>query len=129
MKIYVTITEGPLAGGRAVAIDGAGAAVVFEGIVRGMEDGARIAGLEYRVYEPMASRELTRLAEDVAGRHELIAMDVEHSRGTVPVGACSFRLRVWSAHRKEALAAMDEFIDRMKRDVPIWKSAVPSPAG
>jgi molybdopterin synthase catalytic subunit len=25
-------------------------------------------------------------------------------------------------HRAEALAATGEFIDRMKRDVPIWKS-------
>jgi molybdopterin synthase catalytic subunit len=40
-------------------------------------------------------------------------------------GQCSFRLQVASAHRAEALAAMTEFIDRLKRDVPIWKSPVP----
>jgi molybdopterin synthase catalytic subunit len=27
-------------------------------------------------------------------------------------------------HRAESIAAMDEFIATMKRDVPIWKKAV-----
>jgi molybdopterin synthase catalytic subunit len=42
----------------------------------------------------------------------------------VPVGACSLRLLVAAAHRKPALKAMDEFIDALKRDIPIWKEAV-----
>jgi molybdopterin synthase catalytic subunit len=31
---------------------------------------------------------------------------------------------VYALHRAEALAAVGEFIDRMKRDVPIWKTAL-----
>jgi molybdopterin synthase catalytic subunit len=69
----------------------------------------------------MADRQLEYLALDVCSRHGLIAIDVMHSVGRVAVGEISFRLIVASAHRKEALAAMDEFIDRMKQDVPIWK--------
>lgn len=100
-----------------------GAVVVFEGVVRGEEDGQRIHALNYTAYEPMATMELTKLAEDVCERHGLARMTVEHSRGRVPVGEVSFRLSIWSPHREEALAAMAEFIDRMKEDVPIWKSA------
>ena len=98
-----------------------GAVLVFEGIVRSEEDGQRINALIYTAYEPMATMELTKLAQDVCTRHSLARITVEHSRGRVRVGEVSFRLTIRSPHRKQALAAMDEFIDRMKRDVPIWK--------
>jgi molybdopterin synthase catalytic subunit len=72
----------------------------------------------------MASNLLRRLGEELLRDHGLIAICVEHSTGRVAAGECSFRLRIVAHHRKEALAAADHFINRMKRDVPIWKMAV-----
>lgn len=106
------------------ATEQVGATLVFEGIVRANEQGRAIRALSYEAYEPMASDALTELARDILHKHALIAITVEHSRGEVLAGERSFRLAIHSAHRKEALAAMDEFIDRMKRDVPIWKSPI-----
>lgn len=124
MNIEVVIIDGPLNDARPELPAGAaGAVLCFEGIVRPTEDGRHIAGLHYEAYEPMASRMLRELADDTCRRFGLLAAFVEHSRGKVPVGRCSFRLQVASSHRKEALAAMDYFIDRLKRDVPIWKRA------
>jgi len=37
---------------------GAGALLVFDGIVRHMEDGRELAALDYEVYEPMATQQL-----------------------------------------------------------------------
>lgn len=122
--INIRLIDGPLPtqhGNAEPPAHGTGASLVFEGIIREQEDGRRLRSIVYDVYEPMATRELTRLASELAATHALIAVHVEHSRGEVPVGRCSFRLRIESAHRKEALSAMDEFITRMKRDVPIWK--------
>lgn len=127
MNVTVNIIDGPLAGRDQTVLSGAGlpgAVLCFEGIVRGMEDGRPLAALEYEVYEPMTTRELDKLARAIIQEHGLLAIHVEHSRGIVPVGQCSFRLRIASAHRKQALAAMDAFIDRMKREVPIWKQPV-----
>jgi molybdopterin synthase catalytic subunit len=81
-------------------------------------------GPELPVHDPMATRRLTRLTESLLDGHGLIAMRVEHSRGRVPVGRCSLRLQIASRHRKEAIQAMEVFIDRLKQDVPIWKKAV-----
>ncbi|MCC6678523.1 MAG: molybdenum cofactor biosynthesis protein MoaE [Phycisphaerales bacterium] len=103
---------------------GVGAVIAFEGVVRGEENGRAITGLDYEVYEGMAERELERLAVEVATSHGLMAVRVWHSRGFVAVGACSFRLEMESAHRQASLRAVAEFIDRLKRDVPIWKRAV-----
>lgn len=124
MNITITITDGPLAPPAAFTVPGAGAVVQFEGIVRDREDDQPLAALDYEAYQPMAGLELRRLAEEMCTKHDLLGLRVEHSRGRVPVHACSFRLHIASAHRKAALLAMDEFIDRMKRDVPIWKRPV-----
>ena len=101
-----------------------GAAIVFDGVVRSDEGGRTIRALAYEVYEPMASNMLAELGREILAKHGLVAMMVEHSRGEVPVGQRSFRLSVHALHRAEALAAVGEFIDRMKRDVPIWKTAL-----
>jgi len=124
MSVRVTITDGPLGAAAPERTEGAGAVVVFEGIVRRIEAGEALLALDYQAYEPMATRQLTRLGEELAGRLGLLGVSVEHSRGRVAVGEVSFRLEVAAPHRKEALRAMDEFIDRMKCDVPIWKSPV-----
>ncbi len=106
------------------ACGGAGAVVCFEGRVRGLEEGRAIRGLCYEAYEPMADDMLLNIGDEIVARYGLVGLCVEHSRGTVLVGECSFRLRIAGRHRREALAAMSQFIDRMKRDVPIWKTAV-----
>ncbi len=104
--------------------DGAGAIVLFEGRVRPRENGRTIRALSYEVYEPMAREMLVAIGEELAGRHGLVGLCVEHSKGLVAVGECSFRLQVAGRHRQESLAALSEFIDRLKRDVPIWKMPV-----
>lgn len=130
MIIEVRIVEGPLPR-RAERVPGAGvgAVMAFEGVVRGEESGRAIAGLEYETYEGMAEPELERLALEIATARGLMAIFVWHSRGFVATGECSFRIEVESAHRQEGLRAIGEFIDRMKRDVPIWKRAVEAGPG
>lgn len=126
MSTTVRIIDGAL-GNPAPALPPAaqfGAAIVFDGVVRADEGGRTIRALAYEVYEPMASNMLTELGREMLAKHGLVAIMVEHSRGEVPVGQRSFRLTVHALHRAEALAAVGEFIDRMKRDVPIWKSAL-----
>lgn len=125
MSTRIEFITGPLpAAANQAPSEGAGAVLRFEGIVRAWEDGRALRALAYEVYEPMAGEQLAELVRELAGRHGLTAVHVEHSRGEVPVGACSFRLTIQSPHRKEALAAADEFIDRLKRDVAIWKAPI-----
>jgi len=126
MSLTISISDGPLDELRPDVWppDGAGAILSFDGLVRAREGDGTISALDYQAYEPMARHMLEEIARDLIQRHGLIAMHIHHSRGRVGVGECSFRLLVAAPHRKEALAAMDEFIDRLKRDVPIWKKPV-----
>lgn len=108
-----------------------GATLRFEGIVRRAERDPEAGGrerdlvaLDYQTYDPMAQRGLETLAASVAERHGLKSILALHSRGRVGVGEVSFVLEVAGAHRAETLAAVADFIDRLKQDVPIWKRAV-----
>ena len=121
----VAIVDGPLPVARpSGAPDGAGARLVFDGVVRRVEGSRDIESLAYEAYEPMASRMLERLALQVVARHALLGLVVHHSRGVVPVGEVSLRVVIDAPHRAQALAGMAEFIDLLKRDVPIWKKPV-----
>jgi len=136
--VRVRLTSGPIIAPAAfppaeLPAATAGAVLRFDGCVRGseMDDVASsensgpqskpILGLEYQVYEPMTSRELQRLAERYAIKLDVLAVDVEHSHGFVANGECSFVLQVAARHRREGIVFVDEFIDAMKRHVPIWK--------
>ncbi len=102
----------------------AGAVLTFAGVVRPEEDGRLLQGLAYTSYDPMAGRELRRIAERAADEHTLLRVRLMHSRGFVAAGEASLWVAVTAEHRKPALAAMDQIIDELKRDVPIWKKPV-----
>lgn len=132
MSVRVQIVEGPVpphvvqaaaATEPFAGAGGAGAIIEFRGVVRPTEHGEPIDALEYEAYEPMAQRELARIARAIASRHGLIGLRLWHSRGRVPAGACSLWIVIASAHRKAAIAAVDELVDELKREVPIWKRA------
>lgn len=100
-----------------------GAVVEFLGIVREMEDGAPLAGLHYEAYERMALTEFARIDEDLRSAFPIAGALVIHRLGWVPVGEASLFVRVFAKHRGVALGYCAALIDRMKLDVPIWKSA------
>lgn len=124
MSVQIQIHQGPLEAATPLPNPGGGAVVCFDGIVRPVEDGKFISGLNYQVYELMAQKQLQKLAHQAVTQFHLLAIAIEHSKGFVPSHQCSFRMQVASLHRKEALTAMDWFIDQLKCDVPIWKQPV-----
>lgn len=122
--LEVELVKGPLQVSAVPAIDGAGAVLSFAGVVRPTEDGQSIIALDYTTYDPMAEQELCRIVTEAADARGLLWVRLIHSSGRVPVGEASLRLWVAAAHRKPAIQAMDQIIDALKRDVPIWKTAV-----
>ena len=133
MSVCVRLIEGPVGGdpcpcrrgvGGGPDASGHGACLRFDGVVRPLEDGRALAGLRYEAYEPMATNQLRLLAQQVLEEYGLLWICCVHSTGFVGVGECSLRVEIGSRHRAEGLRAMGAFIDRLKRDVPIWKSPV-----
>ncbi len=123
--VLVQIVRGVIEADRRLGAPGGdrGAVVEFQGVVRGLEDGAPIDGLEYECHVEMAEVQLRRIAEETARFFALDSLLVLHRIGFVPVGETSLYVRAESAHRRAAIQAVDEVIVRLKRDVPIWKAA------
>ena len=101
-----------------------GAFVEFLGMVRGEEGGRPISHLDYAAYEPMAERMIGRLIEEAKERWGLHQVLVQHRVGTVAVGEVAVLIGVAAPHREQAFEACRFLIEAIKRDVPIWKTAV-----
>lgn len=99
----------------------AGAEVLFLGTTRQFTQGRQTAALHYECYEDMARRALRELKEEACRRWSLVACAVVHRLGTLPPGEISVAVAVSSAHRREAFAAAQWLIDRLKETAPIWK--------
>jgi molybdopterin molybdotransferase len=122
MDIEIKLTNSPIVEKIFPSADGAaGAWLEFRGVVRGEEDSQPIAALEYEAYPEMAERKMRRLLEEISGRHPCLAAKVIYRVGIVPVGEAAIYLGVAAKHRAEAIALLGEFMDGLKRDVPIWK--------
>ncbi len=106
---------------RAVAGPANGAVVLFFGDAREATAGRRVLELVYEAYEGMALAALRALGEELRARHGLSAVACTHRLGRVPVGESAMVLAVSAPHREAALAAVGEFVRRLKQEVPIWK--------
>ncbi len=93
----------------------------FYGLVRGDEEGQKIAALEYEAYEPMALRLMQSILEELAPRYPCLKARVVHRLGIVPVREAAIYVGIASRHRREGFALLTQFMDRFKQDVPIWK--------
>ena len=99
-----------------------GAVLSFSGTVRNHHLGRPVIKLAYEAYESMARAEMERVvAEAMKTWPTLKKVQAVHRFGEMPVGASSIFITVASPHRPEGFEALRFVIDRIKRDVPIWK--------
>jgi molybdopterin synthase catalytic subunit len=100
---------------------GAGAVTDFWGMVRPLEDGRKIEGIDYEAHREMAEHQLKRISEHAAEKFGCYLVIIHHRVGFVAVGEPSLFLRVTSSHRAEAFRATQWIVDELKKKVPIWK--------
>jgi molybdopterin synthase catalytic subunit len=99
----------------------AGASVDFWGVVRTLEDGREISGIEYEAHQTMAQRQMEMIAEAARTEFGLEEVTLQHRIGFVAAGDTSLFLRVASAHREAAFQASSWIVTELKKKVPIWK--------
>lgn len=98
-----------------------GAVNLFEGRTRDHEKGRDVRTLFYDCYNEMALKQAEKLGRDILQRYPLGALAILHRTGEVPISETSMIIAVSAPHRREAIDATLELIDRIKKDVPIWK--------
>lgn len=94
---------------------------IFLGQVRADKiDGKEVASIEYTAYEEMALDMMHIIRENIFAKYELTCMHVYHSLGNVKVGEISLFVFASSPHRKAAIEACEEAVERMKAELPVW---------
>jgi molybdopterin synthase catalytic subunit len=122
MEITIELMRGPIARPQPVSLDAeTGSLVEFFGLVRRTEDSDAITALHYEAYEAMAEKIMRAKILLLEKRHPCQAIRVVHRLGEVPVGEAAIYVGIRSRHRGEGFRFLQEFMDELKRDVPIWK--------
>jgi molybdopterin synthase catalytic subunit len=117
----VLLTEGPLEAPSQNRHGDAGATLDFWGVVRRLEDGREIDGIQYEAHREMAEHQLRQIAAQAAEKFPLQHVIIHHRVGFIAVGEPSLFLRVATPHRREAFRASQWIVDELKKKVPIWK--------
>lgn len=121
--VDILITEAPIDTDavRACAGRDCGAVAEFSGVVRDHNDGQGVDGLHYQCYAEMAEAEARRIAQEAVAEFGVRRVSIVHRVGDLDVGDLAMYVAVTAGHRREAFAAIQAIVDRVKDRVPIWK--------
>jgi molybdopterin synthase catalytic subunit len=107
----------------AVGSPASGGLVTFTGVVRDATRGKRVLRLEYEAYPGMAERKLEEIGAEVAAEHGA-EVAIVHRVGVLAPGDAAVVIACAAPHRTAAFRACEACIERLKKDVPIWKREV-----
>ncbi|MEZ5086912.1 MAG: molybdenum cofactor biosynthesis protein MoaE [Tessaracoccus sp.] len=104
----------------AVSSEKAGAVVTFAGVVRNHDHGKAVTGIDY-VGHPGADAVLRELVAEFSGREGVHGIVAQHRVGALGIGGIALFVAVAASHRSQAFGCASDFVDEVKRRLPIWK--------
>ena len=107
----------------------AGGITTFTGNVREASRGKIVTRLEYEAYPAMAVAAMDAIALAVEAEIPGSTIALAHRVGRLEIGEAAVIIAASAPHRDEAFRACREVIERLKRDVPIWKKEFDSEGG
>jgi molybdopterin synthase catalytic subunit len=108
---------------RSPRADRAGAIATFTGRVRAKEDAddARTTRLTFEKYEGVAEEKMRAIESELAARDGVEEVAMFHRTGVIEDGEDIVFVVVLAGHRRESFRAVEDGIDRLKDEVPIFK--------
>ncbi len=98
-----------------------GAHSIFLGQVRADKiNGKEVTSIEYTAYEEMALEAMYIIRENIFDKYDLTCMHVFHSLGNVKAGELNLFVFTSAVHRKAAIDACEETVERIKAELPVW---------
>lgn len=111
---------------RSSGADRSGAIATFTGRVRAKDspDDAPTESLEFETYEGVAEERMTTIENDLEKRDGIHEVCMHHRTGVIEKGEDIVFVVVLAGHREEAFRTVEDGINRLKADVPIFKKEV-----
>ncbi|MEI7826977.1 MAG: molybdenum cofactor biosynthesis protein MoaE [Euryarchaeota archaeon] len=97
----------------------AGAILTFTGTVR-----QEAMALEFDAYEREAQQRISSIVRDLKTSEGIVEAKIYHKRGYIKRGEDIVYIVVAAAHRQEGFKALRDAIERIKKEVPIWKKEI-----
>ncbi|OYD44440.1 molybdenum cofactor biosynthesis protein MoaE [Sphingobacterium cellulitidis] len=101
-----------------------GGVATFIGSVRSKTKGKEVVRLEFECYEPMAIKEMKKIAESAIAKFAVRNVVIHHRIGVLYPGDVAVIIVVNDGHRESVFDACRYIIDTLKETVPIWKKEV-----
>ena len=103
-----------------------GAIATFTGRVRAKDgpDDDPTEYLEFEAYESVADERMDALVADLEAREGVYEVAMHHRTGVIEYGEDIVFVVVLAGHREEAFRTVEDGIDRLKDEVPIFKKEV-----
>ena len=123
----VRLTEAPLKPDQVISLvesPTCGGIDVFIGTVRDKTKDRKVIRLEFEAYDPMAIREMEKIANHALEKWPIKHIAIHHRKGVLEIGEIAVIIAVSSPHRKAAFEACQFAIDTLKETVPIWKKEI-----
>ena len=94
---------------------------IFLGQVRAdVIDGRSVSAIEYTTYNQMALEKMDQIREEIFSKYSVTCMHVYHSLGKIAAGQVCLFVFTSSKHRKVAIDACEETVERIKAELPVW---------
>ncbi|NVK49637.1 MAG: molybdenum cofactor biosynthesis protein MoaE [Cyclobacteriaceae bacterium] len=94
---------------------------IFLGQVRkDQKENGTVVAIEYTAYEEMALQKAFEIREAIFAKYPLNCMHIYHSLGRVDAGELCLFVFTSSKHRRAAMDACDELVERIKAELPVW---------
>jgi len=93
----------------------------FVGVVRNHHEGRSVDALCYTAYAPLAEKMIRQIEQEVQAKYAVQYVRVVHRVGKLGIGGKAIIALAYAEHRREAFAACEEAVERVKHEVPVWK--------
>lgn len=94
---------------------------IFIGAVRNHHEGLAVKALKYTAYIPVSEKMIRQIEQDIQHKYGVSYVRVIHRIGALVIGETAIIAIAYAAHRREAFAACEEAVERVKHEVPVWK--------
>lgn len=98
-----------------------GGTVIFVGSTRGSSERGPVRHLDFESFGPMAAKSLEMIRRQAMDRFGAGGITVIHRTGRIRAGKRIVMVAASAAHRDQAFKACRFVLERLKKDVPIWK--------
>lgn len=94
---------------------------IFIGTVRNHHEGKAVKALKYTAYTPVSEKMIRQIEQEIQQKFAVAYVRVIHRIGALNIGEKAIIAIAYAAHRREAFAACEEVVERVKHEVPVWK--------